>query len=96
MRQTSVATLKARLSEYLQAVKAGEEIIVTDRGKPVARLVPVRGAERLSAHMISLIRAGHVRPAAGRLPKDFWSMRRPKDPEARVLAALLEERAESR
>lgn len=96
MKQTSVAVLKARLSEYLQAVKGGEEVIVTDRGIPVARLIPVRGTERLSARMAALVRAGHVRPAAGPLPKDFWSMRRPKDPEAHVRAALLEERAESR
>ncbi|MGH3144697.1 MAG: type II toxin-antitoxin system prevent-host-death family antitoxin [Rubrobacter sp.] len=33
--------LKARLSEYLLRVRAGEVVLVTDRGKPVARLVPV-------------------------------------------------------
>jgi prevent-host-death family protein len=96
MRRTSIAVLKARLSEYLQAVKGGEEILVTDRGTPVARLVPVRGAERLTAHMAALVRAGQVRPSTGPLAKDFWTLRRPKDPEGRVRAALLEERAESR
>jgi prevent-host-death family protein len=35
-----VRELKARLSEYLAAAAAGEEIVVTDRGRPVARLVP--------------------------------------------------------
>ena len=33
--------MKARLSEYLARVKAGEEVLVADRGRPVARLVPV-------------------------------------------------------
>ncbi len=36
-----MADLKARLSEYLRAVQAGAEVVVTDRGRPVARLVPV-------------------------------------------------------
>jgi prevent-host-death family protein len=35
-----VRELKARLSEFLAAAAAGEEIVVTDRGRPVARLVP--------------------------------------------------------
>jgi prevent-host-death family protein len=35
-----VRELKAKLSEYLAAAAAGEEVIVTDRGRPVARLVP--------------------------------------------------------
>jgi prevent-host-death family protein len=39
----AVAELKAQLSRYLSRVKAGEEILVTERGTPVARLVPVVG-----------------------------------------------------
>lgn len=35
-----VRELKAKLSEYLAAAAAGEDIVVTDRGRPVARLVP--------------------------------------------------------
>lgn len=35
-----VRDLKARLSEYLGKVAAGEDVVVTDRGRPVARLVP--------------------------------------------------------
>lgn len=35
-----IRDLKARLSEYLDRVRGGEEIVVTDRGRPVARLVP--------------------------------------------------------
>ncbi len=34
-----VRELKAKLSEYLSRVAAGEQIVVTDRGRPVARLV---------------------------------------------------------
>ncbi len=95
-RHASIASLKARLSEYLKAVKAGEEIIVTDRGRPVARLTPVTGMAHGEARLEELIRAGLARPPIAPLPPDFWDMPRPADPEGRVLAALLEERAEGR
>ena len=42
MKQVRIAELKARLSEYLRAVRAGESIAVLDRDTPVAQLVPVR------------------------------------------------------
>lgn len=38
MRAVGVKELKARLSEYLRAVKAGEVFLVTDRGEVVAEL----------------------------------------------------------
>lgn len=41
MESAGIAELKARLSEYLSRVEAGEEVLVTDRGRPVAWLVPV-------------------------------------------------------
>jgi prevent-host-death family protein len=37
--EIGVRELKAKLSEYLSYVSAGESIIVTDRGRPIARLV---------------------------------------------------------
>jgi prevent-host-death family protein len=96
MKRISIGILKARLSEYLDAVRAGEEVIVTDRGKPVARLLPVGGSDQAKSRMVELVRAGLARPPRERLGKDFWKLPRPKDPEGKVLAALLEERAESR
>jgi len=35
-----VEELKAKLSEYLRAVRAGREITVYDRDQPIARIVP--------------------------------------------------------
>lgn len=35
-----VRELKAKLSEYLAAAAAGEDVVVTDRGRPIVRLVP--------------------------------------------------------
>ena len=40
---TGIRELKSRLSEYVARAAAGEEIVVTDRNRPVARLVPYVG-----------------------------------------------------
>jgi prevent-host-death family protein len=42
MQTVSVAETKAHLSEVLSRVEAGEEVVITRRGRPVARLAPVR------------------------------------------------------
>lgn len=36
-----VRELKTHLSRYLRQVKNGEDIVVTERGKEVARIVPI-------------------------------------------------------
>ena len=41
---------KARLSELLDRVARGEQIVITRHGKPVARLVPEGGHDRAAAH----------------------------------------------
>jgi prevent-host-death family protein len=96
MRRASIAMLKAHLSAYVDAAKAGEEVIVTDRNKPVARLGPIAVPVRGEAKMIELMRAGLARPAVSALPRKFWQLPRPRDQQARALTALIEERAESR
>ena len=40
--EVGIRELKNGLSGYIDRVRDGEEVIVTDRGRPVARLVPVR------------------------------------------------------
>ena len=91
MKRTGVAELKAQLSRYLARVKAGEEIIVTERNVPVARLVPV--GER-DAALRDLERQGLVRVGTGRLPRGFWRLPRGRDPKALVRKAAAEEREE--
>jgi prevent-host-death family protein len=97
MTTAGIADLKARLSGYLDQVKGGNEVLVTDRGVPVARLVPVEPKDKRSGRDEELIRADLLIPGRGRLPV---SMRRPPkgDPKtgAEVLAALLAERGEGR
>jgi len=53
-----IRDLKARLSEYLQKVKNGQSIIITEHGKPVGRILPV--AVSLEERLEMLRRAGLV------------------------------------
>jgi prevent-host-death family protein len=96
MKVAGVAELKARLSRYLESVKGGEEVTVTDRGRPVARLIPLdpsgSGDERLG----ELARQGLVRlPRSPIAPEKILARQRPEDPEGRTLDALLDERGRS-
>jgi prevent-host-death family protein len=97
MTVVGVAKLKASLSAYLAQVKSGRELIVTEHGRPIARLVPIR-AEHADeeAHLADLERRGILRRGRGNLLEELAGMERPEDPEGLVLAALLEEREEGR
>ena len=68
MKRASVAELKARLSEFLAAVKRGEDVIVTERGKPVARITGLGAASRERARAQELVRAGILQPPRRKLP----------------------------
>jgi prevent-host-death family protein len=92
----SVSELKAKLSEHLRRVKAGETVLVTERGRAVAQLTPPPPAEDGDAGLQELAAAGVIRPGRGRLSEEFWGLPRPRDPKGVVLRALLEEREEGR
>ena len=94
-RTTSVVQLKARLSEYLRIVKGGGELLVTERGVPIARLVPLDEAERKSTRRLRLARTGLVKPGRGRVPKLLQAPPTGEPVGAAVLAALLAERGEA-
>jgi prevent-host-death family protein len=96
MKTAAVSELKARLSEYLNRVKAGEEVLITDRGDPVARLLPISRARAGRGTMKSMEKKGLIRMGSGKLPKDFWKIPKPEDPKGLVLQALLEEREAGR
>jgi len=40
MRQTGIREARQRLSSLIDDVRRGHEVVITDRGRPVARLVP--------------------------------------------------------
>jgi len=96
MKTAAVSELKARLSKYLHRVKAGEEVLITDRGNPVARLLPISRVRTRRDTMVSMEKRGLIKLGTGKIPKDFWEMPKPKDPGGSVLKALLEEREKGR
>jgi antitoxin (DNA-binding transcriptional repressor) of toxin-antitoxin stability system len=69
-------------------------VLVTDRGRVIARLTPVTGDLLEDGRREILIRSGRVRPPTAALPKDFWGVPHPQDPQGHSLAALLAERGE--
>jgi prevent-host-death family protein len=95
MRRIAISDLKAKLSEEIRRVKAGESIEVTDRGRAVARLVPLPERDD-EEDLAALVRVGLVRAPAGPLAEDFWRRGRAEDADGLVLGALLEERGDSR
>ena len=96
MKTADVSRLKASFSEYLLKIKAGEEIIVTERGKPIAKLVPIARSGRIPERLHEMEREGLVSVGKGKLPKGFWKSPRPRDAKGSVLKALLEERENGR
>lgn len=94
MKTVSISEAKATLSEQIRRVARGEEVIILDRGRPVARLVGIAPEDR-DAELDELSRLGLVR-RGGLLPAAFWELAAPADPEGAVRAAVLAEREESR
>src|SRR5688572_25633022 len=93
MIRVGVARLKASLSEYLARVKAGEEVIVTQHDRPIAKLVPMPARDAIDEELLDLERRGIVKIYGnGRTPDSFFERPKPPDPDGLVLRALLAER----
>ena len=56
--EVGVREFKKHLSEYLDRAAAGETVVVTDRGHPKARLMPLSAEERIAQG----IREGWITP----------------------------------
>lgn len=68
METVKIAELRNRLSEFLRAVEKGVEVVVTDRDRPIARIVPVRPSARQirirpPKHPFATVRDKHYLPA---------------------------------
>lgn len=63
MRSIGVRELRQNASRYLREVKRGETVEVTERGEPIARLVPI---PEESTHE-RLVAEGRIRPGRGNL-----------------------------
>lgn len=94
MTTAGIAELKASLSEYLARVEAGEDVIVTDQGRPVARLTQLTDPSREAK---ALIQRGILQHPTRKLDlARVINCDLPEDPEGRTLRALLEDREHAR
>jgi prevent-host-death family protein len=67
MRQVGLKTLKNKLSEYVRLAAAGETVVITDRGRVVAEIVPPRA--KPESIIERGIREGWITPATDRSGK---------------------------
>ena len=88
MAAVGIRELKNRLSQYLKRVRAGERLVVTERGKPVAIISPppvTRADQRIEA----MLREGVARWEGGK-PRGARRPPRVKGPS--VAQAVIEDR----
>jgi prevent-host-death family protein len=62
MKSIGVRELRQEASRWLAKVRAGETVVVTDRGRPIAKLVPFAESQGYDA----LVRSGGISPGSGR------------------------------
>lgn len=60
-RTVGVRDAKARLSELLRDVQLGHEWMITERGKPIARLIPIAASEAsLEERLVRVVKSGVI------------------------------------
>jgi prevent-host-death family protein len=93
----TITEAKNRLSALIDQVRAGESILIVDRGTPVARLESAVSAPDAEGRVARLERSGAVR-SARKPPAIELVSTKPPGPlnGASAVAALLEERRAGR
>ena len=95
-----ISELRVRLSRYLDHVRAGGRVVILDRNRPVAEIVPMGMSEdrkrgKDDGRLDALQREGLLRRGTGRIPPEIVRGTGPAR-RAHVLEALLEERERGR
>ena len=54
----SIRELKSRLSHYLRLTRKGESVVITDRGLPIGRIVPI--GQDLDQRLAAMCETGHA------------------------------------
>ncbi len=96
MKMASVSETKNHLSAILDQVKEGETFIITEHGRAVARIEPIRGVSSGAeeAKVSDLERRGLIKRGA-KVGADFFKLPRARLPKGvSALAELLREREE--
>lgn len=101
MKKATITEVKNHLSAFLDKVKHGEPVLITDRGRPVARLESVMSGISMSdveGRLARLERTGLVRRARSTSSQEMIAGTPPPAPGRGVslLQAVLTEREENR
>jgi prevent-host-death family protein len=100
MIRVSVSETKNRLSHFIRLVRGGEEVEITDRNTPVAKIVHVSRSsetEKKATWIMEAVRLGLITPPRKKeLPPNFLDKHKAFPEGKGVLQALLEEREQGR
>lgn len=88
MATVGVRELRDHLSDYLRRVREGEQLVITDRGKPIGELGPAEGRKTLEV-ALRLVRQGVARWSGGK-PKGL--PRAPRSKGGLVSTAVIRDR----
>ncbi len=95
MKTTSVSELKSRLSAFLADVQRGEVILVKDRNRPIARIVPLTLNGAYENEESALVAAGVMTlPESDVLPASFWRWKVAQIDEKEAVRVVRDERDE--
>lgn len=99
MRVVNAWEVRRRLGAYVRCVRGGEEVVITQRGMPVARILPVPAS--ISEQELRLVASGVLK-----LPEEevkdwnkfwdeFFAIPGPNLSQEEMIKAVLDEREES-
>ncbi len=91
--QMGLREANQNFSKAMKAVKAGQEVVLTERGKPIATIKPLKAVHNDAAAVRRLEAAGLLRPAQKTTSLPAWSPRPLKG--ASLSHTLREERDQS-
>jgi prevent-host-death family protein len=99
IKKANIGELKTHLSLYVKSVKGGGKVLITERNKPVAKIVPLDEDDMYESEEEQLIAEGILslsRPKSNKpLPDSFWDSKDlPKVPLDVILRVIREERDE--
>jgi len=95
MKTVNISDLKAQLSAHIQFVRDGEEVLVFDRNRPVARIVPIRLQDRSEQERRLLVR-GVLTPPLKRRPAPVSWPQPPGNVSDEVIDQIWQEERENR
>ncbi|MGC2301349.1 MAG: type II toxin-antitoxin system Phd/YefM family antitoxin [Acidobacteriaceae bacterium] len=94
MRTVKIGVLKNRLSAYLRHVRNGEEVVVLDRDKPVARILPF-DARSIDEEAAQLVAEGKMKLPEQEMDWDeFFQLPTGNVPREIAIKALIESRGD--